>query len=169
MIKRIAIPELKPVGSYSTAVQVLFTGEANLSSDMIFVSGLLGMDYTSGRMPDNFEEQTLKIMENLKIVLNKFQLEYTDIAKATVYVTDMDNFGKFNEVYGSFFPNEAYPAREVVEVRRLPKDALVEVSFILVKPMEKKLKNLAGKLKDEVREGLDEIGKLFKELADKMK
>ncbi len=169
MLKTINIPELKPVGAYSTVVQVLFTGDAQLSTDMYFVSGLLGMDYATGQIPETFEAQTQKIMENLKIILNRLDLDFGDIAKATVYVTDMNNFGKFNEVYGAFFNDGRYPAREVVEVRRLPKDAAVEVSFILVKPIDKKLKKLAGKVKEEVREGLDEISKLFQQLADKLK
>ncbi len=123
MNKAIAIEGLKPVGAYSAVVQ---------SGNFYFVSGIIGINYETGVLEaKTFEEEVRTIMQHIDKVLKTLNLSWEAIVKATVYLTNMDNFGKFNEIYGSYFPVGYFPAREVVEVRRLPKDVNCEVSLIL--------------------------------------
>ena len=75
------------------------------------------------------EAETHQVMKNLKAILNKAGLDLSNIVKASIFCKDLNDFTRINEVYGSYF-NENYPARECVEVSRLPKDVNVEISVI---------------------------------------
>ena len=108
-----------PIGPYSQAV---------LINGMLFVSGQIVADVaTSGDVP----AETQKVMENIGAVLKAAGLDYENIVKTSIFVKDLNNFGIINEVYGRFFKNDP-PARETVEVARLPKDVNVEISVIAV-------------------------------------
>jgi 2-iminobutanoate/2-iminopropanoate deaminase len=69
-------------------------------------------------------------MENLKAVLEAAEMSFANVIKSTIFISDMDNFGKINNVYGSYFDDATAPARETVQVARLPKDVNVEISVI---------------------------------------
>lgn len=108
------------IGPYSQGVKV---------NNMIYTSGQLPIDVNTGEMPDTIEEQTRKSLENVKAILEEAGSDMSKVFKTTVFLSDMNNFAKMNEVYKEFF-TESYPGRSAVEVARLPKDALVEIEVI---------------------------------------
>jgi 2-iminobutanoate/2-iminopropanoate deaminase len=113
-----------PIGPYSQAIK---------SGNMLFASGQIAIDQSTGKLiNDNIETETKQVMTNLGEVLKAGGMEFSDVVKCTIFLKDMNNFPKVNEVYGNFF-NDQPPARETVEVSRLPKDVNVEISCIAVK------------------------------------
>jgi len=113
-----------PIGPYSQAV---------LSGNTLYVSGAIAIDPSDGSMKQSdIETETHQVMKNLGEILKASDMDYSNIVKATIFVTDLGNFGKINTVYGSYFTND-FPARETVEVSALPKGANVEISVIAVK------------------------------------
>lgn len=112
------------IGPYSQAVKV---------NNMLFVSGQIPIDpKTNELFKGDIEEQTALVLKNLKSIVNCADFEITDIAKVTIFISDMDNFGKINKIYENFFGLHK-PARAVVEVSRLPKDVQIELEAICVK------------------------------------
>ena len=113
-----------PIGPYSQAV---------LSGNTLYVSGQIPLNPKSGELVMNsIEEQTKQVMENLKAVLSEAGMSFDNVVKATIFITDMNDFSKINGIYGSYFSEENAPARETVQVSRLPKDVNVEISVIAV-------------------------------------
>lgn len=111
------------IGPYSQGVT---------ANGLTFFSGTLAIDPQTGDMVgDTAEAQTAQIMKNIAALLDAAGLTMGDVVKTTVFLTDLNAFGKVNEVYGRFFPNDP-PARSCVQVARLPKDALVEIECIAV-------------------------------------
>lgn len=113
-----------PIGPYSQAVKV------NIASPtaMLFVSGQVAIELAA---QGDIQAETRKVMENIGAILKEAGLDYSNIVKSSIFVKDMNNFAAINEVYGQFFTSEP-PARETVEVARLPKDVNVEISVIAV-------------------------------------
>jgi 2-iminobutanoate/2-iminopropanoate deaminase len=111
----------RAIGPYSQAVRY---------GDLLFVSGMLGMDPKSGEFagPD-IEAQAIRVLENLKAVIEAAGMSLKSVLKSTVFMKDMNDFAKFNEIYGRYF-KDAPPARETVQVARLPRDAAIEISVI---------------------------------------
>jgi 2-iminobutanoate/2-iminopropanoate deaminase len=113
------------IGPYSQAVRV---------GDTVYCSGQIPIDPVSGQIVQStIEDQTARVLENLKAVLAAAGLGLEDVVRCTVYVSSMDDFARVNEVYGRYFKGEP-PARATVEVSRLPKDVDVEISCIAVNP-----------------------------------
>jgi 2-iminobutanoate/2-iminopropanoate deaminase len=113
-----------PIGAYSQAVQ---------TDRWLFVSGQIGMD-KNGRMDTtSVESQTKQVMENIKSILEAAGYTMENVVKATIYIKNMNDFPLVNKLYGVYFKKDP-PARETVEVCRLPKNAKVEISVIAVKP-----------------------------------
>lgn len=113
-----------PIGPYSQAVQ---------SGNMLFVSGQIALDPASGTLvTGSIEEETHRVMRNLEAILSEAKFTLSQVVKCTIFLKDMNNFPKVNVTYGSYFSSEP-PARETVEVSRLPKDVNVEISCIAVK------------------------------------
>ena len=111
-----------PVGPYSQAI---------LTNNTLFISGQVALDPNNGDMINSsIEEETLQVMNNLKAILNEVGFDFSNVIKSTIYLSDMNNFSKVNEVYGSFFNKDYVPSRVTVEVSRLPKDANVEIDVI---------------------------------------
>tara|TARA_B100000902_G_scaffold287021_1_gene273166 strand:- start:408 stop:785 length:378 start_codon:yes stop_codon:yes gene_type:complete len=111
-----------PVGPYSQAI---------LTNNTLFISGQVALDSNNGNMiKSSIEEETLQVMNNLKAILNEVGFDFSNVIKSTIYLSDMNNFSKVNEVYGSFFNKDYVPSRVTVEVSRLPKDANVEIDMI---------------------------------------
>ena len=101
------------------------------SGGLVFCSGQLGIDPATGALEAGVEAQARRAMENLKAVLAAEGLGFANVAKTTIFLADMADFAKVNEVYGSYFEG-AYPARSTIQVAALPKGGLVEVEAIAV-------------------------------------
>lgn len=113
-----------PIGPYSHGVMM---------GNMLFVSGQVGKHPVSGElMLSDIKTETRQVMENVKGILADAGMELSDICKTTIFLTDLNNFAAVNEVYGSYFKAD-FPARETVQVSRLPLDVNVEISVIAVK------------------------------------
>lgn len=106
--------------------------QATLKNNILFVSGQLGIDPNSGNMPASFEEQTALVFANLKAILEAAGMGMTHIMKATVFLKDMNDFPLLNEIYSRYF-SAPFPAREAVQVAKLPKDGLIEISVIAMR------------------------------------
>lgn len=110
------------IGTYSQAV---------MTGDTVYVSGQIGLDPATMTMVDGFEAQTVRVFENLKAVATAAGGSLGDAVKLNIYLTDLANFGKVNEIMARYFA-EPFPARAAVGVKELPKGALVEADAILV-------------------------------------
>jgi 2-iminobutanoate/2-iminopropanoate deaminase len=82
---------------------------------------------------DDVKAETKQVMENLKAVLNAADMDFENVVKSTIFISDMNDFTLINDMYGSYFDDANAPARETVQVARLPKDVNVEISMIAVK------------------------------------
>ncbi len=113
------------IGPYSQAVKT--------AGGMLFVSGQIPLVPATGAVVEGgIEAQTTQVLDNLKAIVTAAGYSLADVVKTTVYITDMGNFGKVNEIYGKYFA-ENCPARVCVEVSKLPKDVLVEIDVIASK------------------------------------
>ena len=114
-----------PIGPYNQAVMV---------NDTLYISGQIPLKaYDMKLIEGNIKKETEQVMENLGYILEAADMKFKNVVKSTIFLSDMDNFGKVNNVYGSFFENETAPARETVAVKTLPKNVRVEISMIAVK------------------------------------
>ena len=114
----------EPIGPYSQAIQV---------GNMLFMSGQVAIQKSTGNIiTSSIEEETTQVMQNLADVLTAAGMDFSHVVKTTIFLKDMNSFSKVNEIYGKHFSQNA-PARETVEVSRLPKDVNVEISCIAVK------------------------------------
>lgn len=100
--------------------------------NMIYTSGQLGIDVSTGKLADGIEAQAHASMKNLKAVLKEAGAGLEDIVKTTVFVKDLADFAAVNEIYGSYF-EDSYPARSCVQVAKLPLDGLVEIECVAIK------------------------------------
>ena len=113
----------KAIGPYSQAVR---------ANGFIFISGQVAFDPTTSQIVEgDIAKQTERVMENLKAIVEAAGSMLDKVVKTTVFLKDMDEFAKMNEVYGRYFPANA-PARATVEVARLPRDVRVEIELIAV-------------------------------------
>lgn len=113
------------IGPYSQAV------EAN---GFVFASGQLGINPATGEFVEgDVQAQTCQALTNARAIMNEAGLDLNNVIKTTVFLSDMANFAAMNEIYAEFF-SEPYPARSAVAVKTLPKNALVEVECIAVRP-----------------------------------
>lgn len=114
----------EPIGPYSQAIQ---------AGNILFVSGQIAIQRTTGKIiTTTIEEETNQVMDNLGAVLNAAGMNFSNIVKTSIFLKNMDNFPQVNGIYGRFFAQDP-PARETVEVARLPKDVNVEISCVAVK------------------------------------
>ena len=122
MKKKIATPNApQAIGPYSQAIQC---------GDLLFVSGQIAIDpQTANIIEGDIEAQTEWVLKNIAAIIDAAGMSLQDVVKCTCFLKDMNDFVKFNTVYERYF-GESLPARETVEVSRLPKDVLVEVSAI---------------------------------------
>ena len=110
-----------PVGPYSQAIKY---------NGLTIASGQIAIDPKTGILDtSSIENETLQILKNIDALLEAGNLKRDNILKCSIFLKDMNDFNKVNEIYGSFF-NKPYPSRETIEVARLPKDANIEISFI---------------------------------------
>jgi 2-iminobutanoate/2-iminopropanoate deaminase len=122
MSKKIIQTEKAPaaIGPYSQGIRV---------GNFLYTSGQIPINPSTGEMPADIEAQTRQSLENVKAILEAEGFIMGNVIKTTVFLSDMNNFAKMNEVYKSYF-GENYPARSAVQAARLPKDALVEIEAI---------------------------------------
>ena len=115
-----------PVGPYSQAVA---------HNGILYCSGQIAIDPTSGRLvTDNIEVETRQVLDNVSAVLAEAGTSKRNVIKCSVFVADMDMFSRINAVYEDFFGLDDAPARELVQVARLPKDVNIEISVIAAIP-----------------------------------
>ncbi|PTF16041.1 RidA family protein [Staphylococcus devriesei] len=108
------------LGPYSHAMVV---------NNLVFTSGQIPLDTEGNIVSEDVKEQTKQVLENLSVVLEEAGSDLNSVLKATIFISDMDEFQQINEVYGSYF-SEHQPARSCVQVARLPKDVKVEIEVV---------------------------------------
>lgn len=111
------------VGPYSHAV---------LAGNALYTSGQLGLNPVSGELADGVEAQAKQALENLKAVLETVGMDFQDVVKTTVFLSDMGDFAAINAIYAQYFPGDA-PARSCVQVAALPKGAAFEIEAVAVR------------------------------------
>ena len=115
----------KPIGPYSQAIR---------KGNAVFVSGQVGIDPATGKFDTaNISDEANRALENIKAILSASKLSMGDIAKTTIYLTDLKNFKTVNDVYAKFFGAGPFPARETVGVAALPKGMHIEISVVAIK------------------------------------
>ena len=114
-----------PIGPYNQAI---------LSGNTLYMSGQVAFDpKTNALVLDSIEAETKQVMENLKAVLTAAEMTFENVVKTSIFISDMNNFGQINTVYGEYFDADTAPARETVEVAKLPRSVNVEISMIAIK------------------------------------
>ncbi|WP_420388208.1 RidA family protein [Roseivirga sp.] len=125
MSKKIIVSDQAPapIGPYSQAVK---------AGNTLFVSGQIPFDQVTGEMiNENITEETHQVMKNIEAILSEAGMGFANVVKCSIFIKDMNQFATINEAYGQYFKTDP-PARETVEVARLPKDVNVEISCIAV-------------------------------------
>jgi 2-iminobutanoate/2-iminopropanoate deaminase len=113
----------KAIGPYSPALKI---------GNLLFLSGSIPLDPTSGQLVEGgIAEQTRRVMENIKALLEAGGASFQNVARTTVFMVDLGEFAAMNEIYASYF-TAPYPARSTVQVVKLPKDVRVEIDVIAV-------------------------------------
>jgi 2-iminobutanoate/2-iminopropanoate deaminase len=101
--------------------------------NMLFISGQVCIDPSTGELRNrDLQEETHQVMHNLRAILQEAGMDFSNVVKTTIFLTDMNRFSEMNEVYGKYF-DDNFPARETVQVSALPKFVNVEISMIAVK------------------------------------
>lgn len=114
-----------PLGPYSQAV---------LINNILYTSGQIAIDPKSGNLiTNNISDETEQVMQNLKAVLTDADMNFDDVVKSSIFISNMDDFASINTVYGSYFKEAIAPARETIQVAKLPKNVNVEISVIAIK------------------------------------
>ena len=113
-----------PIGPYNQAVKF---------NNMVFISGQIPMNPNDGKLVDSgIREETIQVMENLKEILIESNMDFSHIVKTSIFLKSMENFVEVNKEYGKYFENLIPPARETVEVSKLPLNVNVEISCIAI-------------------------------------
>ena len=113
-----------PIGPYNQAI---------LAGNLLFISGQIALKPGSSELVNaDIIEETHQVMQNLKSILAAASMEFNQVVKTTIFLSDMELFGQVNEIYGKYFEGE-FPARETVAVKGLPKNVRVEISMIAAK------------------------------------
>lgn len=114
----------EPIGPYSQAIQF---------GNMLFISGQIAIQKPSNNLiTDNIEDETRQVMQNIGEILRAAGMDFSNVVKSTIFLKDFNDFAEVNKIYGSSFTSSP-PARETVEVSRLPKDVNIEISCIAMK------------------------------------
>ncbi len=114
-----------PIGPYNQAIMV---------NDTLYLSGQIGLDpYSMKVVNGGAKEETKQVMKNLKAVLEAADMTFDNVVKSSIFIIDMSDFGKVNEIYESYFSNKAAPARETIAVKTLPKNVRVEISMLAIR------------------------------------
>ena len=107
------------------------------AGDFCYLAGQLGTNSETEKIPEDFKEEVHQLMRNLQAVLKSQGLNFKDVAKTTVYLTDVKDFAAMNDIYRTYFPEGNFPARETVQVSALVRGARVEISMTAFKKVKK--------------------------------
>ena len=111
-----------PIGPYNQAV---------IANGFMFISGQVGMNPKTGKIvKDSISDETEQVMENLSSILDEASISFENVVKTTIFLSDMNDFSSVNKVYGKYFDEDIAPARETVQVSKLPLGVNVEISMI---------------------------------------
>ena len=111
-----------PIGPYDQAV---------MANGFMFISGQVGMNPKTGKIiKHSISDETEQVMKNLSSILNEASISFENVVKTTIFLSDMNDFSLVNEVYGKYFDEDTAPARETVQVSKLPLGVNVEISMI---------------------------------------
>lgn len=114
-----------PIGPYNQAI---------LSGNTLYTSGQIAINPITGELVlEDITSETTQVMENMKAVLEAAEMTFENVIKTSIFISDMNNFSAINTVYATYFNEETAPARETVEVAKLPKSVNVEISMIAIK------------------------------------
>lgn len=112
-----------PIGPYSQAVA---------AGDFVFISGQIPIQQSTGKLiTENIQSEAKQVMENLKAILTAANLDFTNVVKTTIFLTDLNHFSEVNAVYAEYFTGQ-FPARETVAAAALPRGVHIEISMIAV-------------------------------------
>tara|TARA_B100000927_G_C16265290_1_gene389165 strand:- start:300 stop:680 length:381 start_codon:yes stop_codon:yes gene_type:complete len=113
-----------PIGPYNQAI---------FKNNMLFISGQIALDPNSMNLNNSsIKEETHQVMKNLRNILNEVNMDFKNVVKSSIFLSDMDHFNDVNEVYGSYLKDGQEPARETIAVKTLPMKVNVEISMIAV-------------------------------------
>jgi 2-iminobutanoate/2-iminopropanoate deaminase len=111
-----------PIGPYNQAVRI---------NGFLYTSGQIAIDPETGETQfDSIEIETHRVMKSLEAILKAAKMDFNHVIKASIFISNMDDFSKINHIYASYFNEDTAPARETIQVAKLPKNANVEISFI---------------------------------------
>ena len=114
-----------PIGPYNQAV---------MANDTLYISGQIPLKSENMELVQgDIKKETQQVMENLGYILDAAEMKFENVVKSTIFLSEMEDFGKVNQVYSSYFDNKLAPARETLAVKTLPKDVRIEISMIAVK------------------------------------
>lgn len=114
-----------PIGPYNHSV---------MAGDFLFISGQIPFNQeTETLVTSGIEDETKQVMQNLAYIIEEAGLGFENVVKATIFIRNMEHFALINEIYGSYFDAASAPARECVQVEKLPRNVNVEISMILHK------------------------------------
>ena len=114
-----------PIGPYNQAIKI---------NNMLFISGQVPMDPLNNNelIKSSINEETHQVMKNLSAILEEAEMDFTNVVKTTIFLSDMSYFNEVNNIYGSYLKEGDEPARETVAVKTLPKEVNVEISMVAV-------------------------------------
>ena len=114
-----------PIGPYNQAV---------MANDTLYISGQIPLNSENMELVQgDIKKETQQVMENLGYILDAAEMKFENVVKSTIFLSEMEDFGKVNQVYSSYFDNKLAPARETLAVKKLPKNVRIEISMIAVK------------------------------------
>ena len=113
-----------PIGPYNQAIKI---------GNMLYISGQVAIDPLNNNLVESsIEDETHQVMKNLSAILDEAQMDFTNVVKTTIFLSDMSYFKEVNKIYGSYLKDGEEPARETVAVKTLPKEVNIEISMIAV-------------------------------------
>ena len=113
-----------PIGPYNQAIKI---------GNMLYISGQVALDPLNNNLvKSSIKDETNQVMKNLSAILDEAQMDFTNVVKTTIFLSDMSYFKEVNTIYGSYLKNGEEPARETVAVKTLPKEVNIEISMIAV-------------------------------------
>lgn len=114
-----------PIGPYSQGV---------VHGNILYTSGQIGFDVNKNELVlDTIENETTTVLNNVKAIVEQAGFSLNDVVKATIFISDMDNFSRINAVYAQYFDEATAPARECVQVAKLPRNVNIEISVVAIK------------------------------------
>ena len=104
--------------------------QANFANGILYISGQIPVNPENGKLVEGIEKETHQVMKNLEAILTEAGMTFKNVAKATIFLKNMDDFAVMNDIYASYLDADSYPARETVQVSCLPKNVDIEISMI---------------------------------------